>query len=181
MVMNNDDQKNGPNPPIQTPINPNNDMSDTTDTHGINNITQNFTPNQSSLNQNDALPPTNNTMSSAMTERANEVASEPDPIASPSAIPNPVSQGNTPPPNPSPSNSLQDQMVQNNQFGMNTSTSPSVQGEQSVSGDMPDPESDDDTLANAQTVGFQVDEDPENPKPLNMGNDIDKGEEEAHK
>lgn len=55
---------------------------------------------------------------------------------------------------------------------------PSTQGEQSISGSAPDPESDDDTLENAQNVGEQIDEDPEHPKELDLGGDIDKGEEE---
>lgn len=55
--------------------------------------------------------------------------------------------------------------------------SPSVQGEESVSGDMPDPESADDTLMNAHAMGEQLDEDLEHPKPLDIAGDIDKAEE----
>lgn len=54
---------------------------------------------------------------------------------------------------------------------------PSSQGEQSVSGDMPSPESDDDTLANAQQVGSQVDEDTEHPEEVDIARDIDEAEE----
>lgn len=54
---------------------------------------------------------------------------------------------------------------------------PSMQGEQSVSGDMPHPESDDDTLANAQAMGMQLDEDPEHPQELDIARDIDNAEE----
>ena len=75
---------------------------------------------------------------------------------------------------PNPKDSTIDQAASLN------SSSPSVRGEQSVSGDMPDPESDDDTLANAQAMGFQVDEDTEDPKPLDMARDINLGEKKAH-
>ncbi len=56
---------------------------------------------------------------------------------------------------------------------------PSNQGEQSVSGTTPDPESDDDTLANAQEVGEQLnkDDEEEHPQELDLGSDIDKAEE----
>ncbi len=54
---------------------------------------------------------------------------------------------------------------------------PSVQGEQSVSGDMPDPSSDDDTLANAQAMGFQLNETTEHPEEIDIARDIDKAEE----
>lgn len=56
-------------------------------------------------------------------------------------------------------------------------TSPSVQGETSVSGDMPDPESDDDTLANAQFMGQQANEDEEHPQELDIARDLDEAEE----
>ncbi|HSW88332.1 MAG TPA: hypothetical protein VLG12_04165 [Candidatus Saccharimonadales bacterium] len=56
-------------------------------------------------------------------------------------------------------------------------TSPAIQGEQSVSGDMPDVESDDDTLANAHAVGTQQDEDLEHPGELDIARDIDAAEE----
>jgi|GEM_PF-3470407 len=48
-------------------------------------------------------------------------------------------------------------------------TSPDEAGEQSVSGDMPTPDSDDDTLANAQALGTQTEEDPEHPKEVDIG------------
>ncbi|MGI5827858.1 MAG: hypothetical protein ACOX6V_02430 [Patescibacteria group bacterium] len=60
---------------------------------------------------------------------------------------------------------------------LNEATPPSVEGEQSVSGDMPDPASDDDTLENAQNMGFKLDEDTEHPKPLDTAGDIDRAEE----
>jgi hypothetical protein len=50
-------------------------------------------------------------------------------------------------------------------------------GEQSVSGDMPDPESDDDTLENSHKMGLRLDEDEEHPKELDIASDIDKAEE----
>lgn len=58
-------------------------------------------------------------------------------------------------------------------------SSPSVQGEQSVSGDMPAPEADDDTLQNAQDMGMQMNETPEHPQELDIARDIDQGEQAA--
>lgn len=55
--------------------------------------------------------------------------------------------------------------------------SPSVQGEQSVSGDMPAPESDDDTLQNAQNMGMQMDETTEHPEEVDIARDVDEGEQ----
>lgn len=65
--------------------------------------------------------------------------------------------------------------------GVNTESAPYTQpeniGEQEVSGSTTDPASDDDTLANAQAVGTQLDENSENPQEVDLGNDIDKAEE----
>lgn len=55
--------------------------------------------------------------------------------------------------------------------------SPSVSGETSASGDMPDPDSDDDTLANAQYMGMQAEEDVEHPQEVDIARDIDSAEE----
>lgn len=60
---------------------------------------------------------------------------------------------------------------------LSSSTVPSVVGEQSISGDMPDPESDDDVLENAHMMGLALDEDEEHPKPLNIASDVQKAEE----
>jgi hypothetical protein len=49
---------------------------------------------------------------------------------------------------------------------------PHVLGEQSASGDMPDPGSDDDTLNMSHQVGLRLDEDEENPQPLNTAADV---------
>lgn len=54
--------------------------------------------------------------------------------------------------------------------------SPSVQGEEAVSGDDPDPESDDDTLSNAHAVGQQLGEDLEHPQEIDIARDIDNAE-----
>ena len=59
---------------------------------------------------------------------------------------------------------------------LNEATPPSVKGEQSISGDMPHPESDDDTLLNSHQVGLRLDEDYENPQPLNIAADVDAAE-----
>lgn len=55
--------------------------------------------------------------------------------------------------------------------------SPAVEGEQSISGDMPDPSSDDDVLQNAQNMGVAVGEDTEHPQTLDIAGDMDKAEE----
>lgn len=54
---------------------------------------------------------------------------------------------------------------------------PSIQGEQSVSGSDPSPDSDDDTLKNAQAVGEQWGENTEGPEPVDIGRDVNKAEE----
>lgn len=54
---------------------------------------------------------------------------------------------------------------------------PSIKGEEAVSGDNPDPSSDDDTLKNAHEVGEQLEEDPEHPKPVALDRDVDKAED----
>lgn len=54
--------------------------------------------------------------------------------------------------------------------------SPAVLGEESISGDTPNPDSDDDTLENAHAVGEQLDEDEEHPKPIDIARDIDNAE-----
>lgn len=52
------------------------------------------------------------------------------------------------------------------------SAPPHVVGEQSVSGDMPDPSSDDDTLRMSHEVGLRLEEEEENPQPLNIAADV---------
>lgn len=178
-----DTQKPGTIPPIQDPIDPNNDMTDVTDTQGLTGMTSNFTPNQSSTapEQKDAAPPNQATSSTEMEKRANDTASETETISdSNPPEENLVSQKAEEPyvedtPHDKDYNTIEDVA------SSIRSTDPQVRGQQSVSGDMPAPESDDDTLENAQAMGFQLDEDSENPKPLKMGADFDKGEEEAHK
>lgn len=60
---------------------------------------------------------------------------------------------------------------------MDEDASPQTMGEQSESGHMPDPASDDDTLENAQEVGIAQDADPEHPKELNIAEDVEEAEE----
>lgn len=70
--------------------------------------------------------------------------------------------------------------VSNQQYTTNTTSQPSSParyGEESVSGDMPTPQSDDDLLQNAQDVGTQIQEDPEHPEEVDIGRDVDKAEE----
>lgn len=55
---------------------------------------------------------------------------------------------------------------------------PDNQGEQDAAGGTTsDPRSDDDTLAMAQRAGFQTNEDPEHPQPLDAARDIDQAEQ----
>lgn len=56
-------------------------------------------------------------------------------------------------------------------------THPSNVGQQSVSGTEPHPESDDDTLANAQAVGQQLEKDVEHPQEVDLARDINQAEE----
>lgn len=49
--------------------------------------------------------------------------------------------------------------------------------EETVGGSTPSPESDDDTLANAQAVGLQLGEDEEHPKEVDIARDIDAAEQ----
>lgn len=51
--------------------------------------------------------------------------------------------------------------------------SPEREDEQSVSGTMPDPESDDDTLQNAHQMGLQRGETYDNAQELNLDRDLD--------
>ncbi len=60
---------------------------------------------------------------------------------------------------------------------VNESTPPDIKGEQSVSGDTPDPGSDDDTLENEHKVGLRQDEDEEHRESLDIASDVDEAEE----
>lgn len=53
---------------------------------------------------------------------------------------------------------------------------PQLKGEQSVSGHLPDPESDDDVLKNAQMMGIALEEDEEHPKPLDIAGAVEAAE-----
>lgn len=55
-------------------------------------------------------------------------------------------------------------------------SSPYIRGELSMAGQMPHPESDDDTLQTAQMMGLQLDSDQEHLQELNMAADINKAE-----
>jgi hypothetical protein len=54
---------------------------------------------------------------------------------------------------------------------------PSIQGEESISGSEPSPDSDDDTLNNAQEVGEQLGETTENPESVDIARDVDEAED----
>lgn len=64
-----------------------------------------------------------------------------------------------------------------NQEDNSSLKSPSVRGENSVSGSTPDLESDDDTLQNAHRMGIAPDADLEHPTDLNIAKDINDAEE----
>ena len=55
--------------------------------------------------------------------------------------------------------------------------SPQVLGETSMEGSMPDPESDDDVLANAHNMGLYEESDYEHPKEVGLGEEVDKDEQ----
>lgn len=136
------------------------------DTTGLTGITETNKPNddlpKESYSQKEYQKNLVNGMSNVTQEASNDTASEEEHATTN----NPISREI-----PHTSDQTQDQPVSLE------SLSPSVQGEQSISGDMPAPESDDDTLENAHAVGEQLDEDEEHPKPLDLGEDIDKAEE----
>ena len=58
-----------------------------------------------------------------------------------------------------------------------TIKSPQMQGEESISGSMPDLESDDDALKSAHEMGIGLSENYEHPKELDIAKDIDKAED----
>lgn len=55
-------------------------------------------------------------------------------------------------------------------------TTPQLEGEESVSGSMPDPESDDDVLQNAHDMGLQRGETYDNAEIVDLARDIDANE-----
>lgn len=67
--------------------------------------------------------------------------------------------------------------IKNEEYRGEENYPPSVRGEESISGDLPDPASDDDILENEHEVGLSLDEDPEHPKEVDVGSDLDKAEE----
>jgi hypothetical protein len=133
------------------PIDPTNDAEDMMgDTYGLTGITTNTNPK--TQDQDDDLEDIS---------QMSDMAEEDEVITSPST--------NLP---------VLDQDEAAGNDTLSVPVSPAVSGEQSVSGDMPDPTSDDDTLSNAQAMGFQMDEDIEHPQELDMARDIDLAEQE---
>lgn len=55
---------------------------------------------------------------------------------------------------------------------------PEQEGEKSISGDMPSPESDDDTLENVHKVGLYENQDEEHPGELGIAQELEEDEEE---
>jgi hypothetical protein len=141
------------------PIDPTNDAEDMMgDTYGLTGITTNTNPK--TQDQDDDLEDISQ-MSDIAELVSKDMAEEDEVITSPST--------NLP---------VLDQDEAAGNDTLSVPVSPAVSGEQSVSGDMPDPSSDDDTLSNAQAMGFQMDEDIEHPQELDMARDIDLAEQE---
>lgn len=164
-------------PPSSPVIDTSTNMADVTDTDERIGMTVNNSSQPSQIA--DDTPPTRQTISSEMEKRSDEVGSEPDNTDDTDTTIVPTTPTFDNPTVPTVAPVYQD--TETTEVSGLDSSSPSVRGEQSVSGDMPNPASDDDTLANAQAMGFQLDEDSEHPKPLNMAGDFDRAEEEAHK
>jgi hypothetical protein len=74
--------------------------------------------------------------------------------------------------NKSPDEILLDELKGTADDTINSTTPPSSLGDVSISGDMPDLQSDDNTLDNEHAVGLRLDEDEENPRPLNIAGDV---------
>jgi hypothetical protein len=163
-IQDDDNQTTGTNadqPAVgQTPLDPTDNaagmMNDTTGMTGISKDTNN--PN--------TPPNTSGPVSRTMSDYKSQISADPLPE-------DPVDAGTTDesqavaPPGSTPTG--------NKVFESQDNTE--SQGEQSVSGTTPDPASDDDTLENAHNVGLRLDEDEEHPKPLGVGDDMDKAEE----
>ncbi len=149
--------------PADPTSNNDNQMSDTT---GLTGITQNSANNF--LSKNDGNP--EETASIDKRRRDNNMAQDTD-INFPERPSIRLNQTNLN--NPHPQN-LGDEGRNKKYVGQ---TPPSVVGETSNSGDMPDPDSDNNTLENVQNMGMQQDEDSENPKPVDLGRDVDEAEE----
>lgn len=152
---------NSGTPPVgQTPLDPNDNaqgmMNDTTGLTGISKDTNN--PSTPTNDTGDVA----RTMSDFQSKASKSPPVDKGQFVGNSVPPTQATPGSTP--------------VGNDELS-NPAVSPDEVGEQSVSGDMPDPASDDDTLANAQNVGLRLDEDEEHPKPLDIGSDRDKAEE----
>jgi hypothetical protein len=116
-------------------------------------------------------------LSDARMDRVNDIASEPDEKETTDLMLNDKATPDTD--NEKLHDALSDTSLEDNTI--NTTSAPYAQpynqGEQSVSGSTPDPDADDDTLANAQAMGTQLEEDEEHPQELNLAGDIDKAEE----
>lgn len=156
----------------RAPLNPRQNMGQVLgDLHGIMGITDNnrfSADDTTSLGSND--PKALRGMSLTRVSQSNDIATDEDLSLSVDdlmVIPVQISLSNT----------GQDNDFLDADDYQSPLASPSVQGEQSASGDMPDPESDDDTLENAHMMGQQLGEDEEHPQELDIARDIDEAEE----
>jgi hypothetical protein len=118
-----------------------------------------------------------NNLSDTQIDRANEIASEPEEKETTDLMLNDKATPDSD--NEKLHNALSDVSLKDDAANTTKSSyvQPYNQGEQSVSGTTPEPEADDDTLANAQAMGTQLEEDEEHPQELNLAADIDKAEE----
>lgn len=68
----------------------------------------------------------------------------------------------------------------NNQYPVNPEDTkpPSVKGEESISGETPDPESDDNVLDAAHKAGLYTESDEEHPHEVDLANEVDEAEKE---
>lgn len=152
-----DDQKNK----IHTPLDPTNDAGTMMgDTSGLTGISEDNTRND---DLSEDTTPISHTMSDVMYKTSLATADGTDDDA-------PELPDNEDPPSATPASTP----TGNEELDI---ASPDEVGEQSVSGDMPDPASDDDTLENAHNVGLRLNEDEEHPQELDIASDIDKAEE----
>lgn len=181
----------------QSSAEPEERVRDTTMIHGgvIQNPVQNTAGGypKSDVGTDEYNQQVQNGMSSVTRSAATDDATEPSNTANSSLTqPQPTTPEDIELTKSDSSNTPNDQVVQTgipSDFGKQTVSSPytttqdaSYQqpentGEQSASGTTPDPRSDDDALSMAQQAGFQINEDPEHPQPVDAARDIDTAEQ----
>lgn len=81
--------------------------------------------------------------------------------------------------NQDPDTELLEDAFESGNLTMTEAAGESVKGEQDIGGDNPDPAIDDDALEMAHTMGLGLEADYEDPKELNIAEDVAKAEREA--